>query len=193
MEVKVLKEEGFELACRGMAYSYKDRAEDVESWWEEKKERAFERITKLAHMDGGHNKALESITVWIDVEACRAWWSEMDTYRVGMTKNSESSMHTLSKREPTQHDFEEGTPEFLVNTFIDCWKLYKKDVTILKQCLPEGFLQRRLVCTNYKVLRNIVAQRRGHRLKWWDVFIDELLSQLQHPEFIEERKSNETL
>jgi len=50
--------------------------------------------------------------------------------------------------------------------------------------LPEGFLQRRLVCTNYKVLRNIVLQRNGHRLKWWGVLIEELRNQLKHPEFV---------
>ena len=33
MKVKILKEEGFDIALRGMAYSYKDRAVDPETWW----------------------------------------------------------------------------------------------------------------------------------------------------------------
>ena len=100
MEVKVLEEHGLDSALRGMAYSFRIRGGDVENWWEDKKERAYQRAVKLAHMDGGHNKFLESIQVWIDVDACRSWWSQMDTYRSGVTKQSDSTMHTLAKRPP---------------------------------------------------------------------------------------------
>lgn len=188
MQVKVLREAGYEEALRGMAYSFRDRETDVEEWWQSQKEKAEKRAVKLAPMDLGHNKFLESIQVWIDVEASRAWWSEADTYRVGTTKQSESTMHRLSKRPPTQEDFEEGTLPEVVSTFKMVWELYKTDINVLKMNLPEGFLQRRIICTNYKVLKNIIAQRRGHRLKWWDVFIDSLLSQLEHPELLGEVK-----
>lgn len=33
VKVKVLEEQGYDLALRGMAYSYKDRAADPEVWW----------------------------------------------------------------------------------------------------------------------------------------------------------------
>jgi hypothetical protein len=184
MQVKVLREAGYDEALRGMAYSFKDRAAPVEEWWEGQRERAEKRAPKLAPMDGGHNKFLESIQVWIDVEACRAFWSEYDTYRVGTTKQSESTMHTLSKRPPTQEDFEEGTLPEVVQTFKMVWELYNKDITILKENLPEGFLQRRIVCTNYKVLKNILQQREGHRYKRWQVFIDEIVKQVEHPELL---------
>ena len=49
---------------------------------------------KLCSNDGGHNKFLESIKIWLDVDAPRFWWSEADTYRLS-SKNSESTMHTL--------------------------------------------------------------------------------------------------
>lgn len=186
MEVKVLRECGYEEAMRGMAYSYHDRALPVETWWASQMERAEKRIKKLAHMDGGHNKALESIQVWIDLEACRAFWSEFDTYRVGTTKQSESTMHTLSKREPMIEDFEEGTHHAVITTFRQVFPHIKHDVTKLKQALPEGFLQRRIVNTNYKVLRNILFQRRDHRLIWWDYFLDRLLEQVEHPDLLKE-------
>lgn len=184
MKVEVLKESGYEEALRGMAYSYKDRAVEVKSWWGCQVARAQTRADKLAAKDLGHNKFLESIVVWIDIEASRAFWSEFDTYRVGTTKQSESTMHTLSKREPLLEDFEEGTALQTILAFHDIWKTANGDINILKMNLPEGFLQRRLVCTNYKVLRNIAAQRTGHRLKWWGVFIEEVRKQLEHPEFI---------
>lgn len=184
MKVKVLKEEGHDLALRGMAYSFKDRAEDVETWWEDKKERAYKRAPLLAPKEGGHNKFLESIVVWVDIEASRAWWSEFDTYRVGTTKQSESTMHTLSKRPPTSEDFEVGTDAWVIASFGEVWSNAKGDVTTLKMNLPEGFLQRRLVCTNYKVLKNIINQREGHRLRFWDVFNKEILEQVEHPEYL---------
>jgi hypothetical protein len=185
MKVKVLEEHGYDAALRGMAYSFKDRALEPDSWWEAQRERAINRAPKLAPMEGGHNKFLESIQVWVDVEGSRAFWSEFDTYRVGTTKQSESTMHTLSKRAPTTDDFEAGTPELIIKAFYDCWLLYKADVVKLKHCLPEGFLQRRIVSTNYKTLKNVIKQRRGHRYKPWDSFIEQLISQLEHPEFLE--------
>lgn len=188
MEVKVLHEAGYEFACRGMAYSYKDRALNPDEWWAGQQEKAYKRLKILAHRDGGHNKALESIAVWIDVEACRAWWSEADTYRVGTTKQSESTMHTLSKRRPTHNDFELDTDPEMVFAFQRVWDRAKGDINVLKMNLPEGFLQRRIICTNYKTLRNILWQREGHRLKWWGVFRDAVLAQVQHPDLLVETK-----
>lgn len=184
MKVRVMEEHGYDAALRGLAYSYKDRALDPDTWWDGQREKAQKRGAILAHRDGGHNKFLESIQVWIDVEASRAWWSEFDTYRVGTTKQSESTMHTLSKRVPAVCDFEEGTASETIETFQSVWLRAKGDVTILKMNLPEGFLQRRLVNTNYKALRNILWQREGHRLKWWDVFRNVVLEQIEHPELL---------
>ena len=188
MQVKVLEEYGYENALRGLSYSFKDRALEPESWWEGQYEKAQKRGAILAHRHGGHNKFLESIQVWVDIEASRAWWSEFDTYRVGVTKQSESTMHTLMKRPPTKEDFEENTPELMVEAFIKTWHALQengvKDVAFYKEALPEGYLQRRLICTNYKQLKNIIEQRTGHRYKWWDVFINTLLEQVEHPEFL---------
>ena len=108
----------------------------------------------------------------------------MDRYRVGKTQLSQSTMHTLSKRSPMREDFEEGTDPDIISAFCHLWLRAKGDITTLKMNLPEGFLQRRMVTLNYKVLRNIIAQREGHRLKQWSVFIDEVRRQVQHPEFL---------
>ena len=40
--------------------------------------------------------------------------------------------------------------------------------------LPESFLQTRTVTMNYAVLRNIIKQRRNHKLTEWHTFIDRL-------------------
>ena len=191
MQVTVLQESGHELALRGMAYSYKDRSVEVRDWWGGQYTRAQKRAAILAHKSGGHNKFLESMQVWIDVEASRAWWSEMDTYRVGTTKQSESTMHTLSKREPTQDDFEVGTHPLTVETFKRIWET-AGDIHLLKMNLPEGFLQRRLINTNYKVLQNIIQQRIDHRLHLWRVFCNEIIEQVQYPEYLIKKEKDAT-
>ena len=114
----------------------------------------------------------------------------MDTYRVGTTKQSESTMHTLAKRRPEKSDFEEGTDDYLIYAFCGVWEQSKGDVTRLKMNLPEGFLQRRVICTNYKTLRNILWQREGHRLHQWETFCSAILSQVAHPELIKEQNGH---
>ena len=186
MEVTVLGEAGYDFALRGMAYSYFRNDENPNDWWESQREKAQKRAKILANKDGGHNKFIESVIVWIDVNASRAFWSEMDTYRVGMTKQSTSTMHTLSKRPPINSDFEEGTPFYIIQQFYSHWEQKKDDICALKHGLPESFMQRRVLCTNYKTLRNIISQRKGHRYKYWDMFIEQLVSQLEHPELVED-------
>lgn len=184
MQVRILREEGHEEALRGMSYSYKDRATDVDEWWHGQFPRAVKRSELLAPMDAGHNKFLRQIVLWVDIAACRAWWSEFDTYKVGTVANSESTMHTLSKRPATYADFEEGTDPYIIEVFNTILAENKGDVTKIKMNLPEGYLQRRMVTMNYDNLRNIIQQREGHRLKWWSVFIDEMRQQVRYPEYL---------
>lgn len=58
--------------------------------------RIIEEAGRLFEKDGGHNKFLESVILWLDVNAPLYWWTEADTYRLS-TKQSESTMHTLEK------------------------------------------------------------------------------------------------
>jgi len=94
MHTRVIKEAGYEEALLGLSLSFNA---DLE--------RMPKRAEKLAPLDKGHNKCLESIAVWLDVRAPRYWWQEYDTYRVGVTKQSESTMQDNrqpeSKRDST--------------------------------------------------------------------------------------------
>lgn len=173
MNIKILRECGYEEAMLGLSLSYNTK---------------LSRMPKvsdaLAHRDGGHNKFLESMCVWLDITAPRYWWCEFDTYRVGVTKQSESTMHTLLKGELCQDNFEVIIPQNIIDTLNDA--IAKKDLLLAKAILPESFLQRRIVATNYKTLRNIFIQRRNHKLIEWTLFCVELLQQLEHPDFIKE-------
>jgi hypothetical protein len=186
MYVKILSEHGYEWALRGMAYSYLDESADIDAWWETQRDKSIKRAEVLANKDGGHNKFLRSINVWMDVRATRAFWAEFDTYQF-ITKNSASTMHKLNKRPPTHKDFSTNTPRIAVDMFRVVWQSYKDgDIGIveLKDALPEGYLQTREVTINYQSLRTIIAQRKGHRYKYWDSFIEQLMSQVEHPELL---------
>jgi len=199
MEVKVLREAGYEEALLGLSLSFYDHREDIATWWNgDKKLRAVRRASALAFKGGGHNKFLESIQVWIYIKAARCFWSEFDTYRVGITKNSSSTMHTLDKREVTIDDFEIGTSLQSIEAFNKCLidyknveSIYYKDITRLKNNLPESWLQERQVSVNYMTLQNILRQRDGHRLYYWDTFRESVLEQVEHPELLLKEINND--
>lgn len=184
MQTIITQEAGYEQALMGMALSYFDHKVPLETWWDGPKiARAKARANSLAFRPGGHNKFLESIQVWMYIQAPRAFWSEFDTYRAGITKQSSSTMHTLKKRTVDMSDFEPGTAPASIIAFNDVLRK-KPDVTTLKLALPEGWLQERLVCTNYKVLQHIINQRHDHRLSQWPQFCKAVLDQVEHPEFL---------
>jgi hypothetical protein len=193
MTAKLLGEAGHEFALLGLSLSYRAELGKMP-----------ERAEKNAPLDGGHNKFLESIYLWIDVNAPRYWWQEADTYRL-TTKQSESSMHTIMKRTLTQEDFNEDIDQYILDkindkiaeahilqtaskqTGADTDKLKKEMDTAfrwVKRHLPEAFLQRRVWTINYKNLRNIHQQRHNHKLPEWRVFLNPIMSAIEHPTYI---------
>lgn len=199
MKVLVLKEAGYEEALLGMSLSYYDHALELEHWWSSQYPRAVKRAAKLAHMPGnsGETKFLESIQVWIFIQASRDFWQEFDTYRVGVTKQSASTMHTLTKRDATYDDFEEGTTNLAItnlNLVLADKEGYTNSeyTTRVKANLPEGWLQERVVCTSYSTLKHMINQRENHRLKYWPQFCKEIAAQVRHPEFLEKQNDTES-
>lgn len=189
MKVVILNESGFEEAALGVSLSYrhltKEDIEDIKNGDYKVPSRIKEVVMpSLSHKGGGHNKFLESMTVTLLIQANRAFWSQFDTYRVGMTKQSESTMHTLAKRKPTPEDFEPDTDPMIVSRFIDNWSELKGDIDALRRSLPQGWLETRVITTNYKTLQNICNQRKDHRSKDWREFYLQLIPQLRHPWFV---------
>jgi len=195
MEVIKLEEAGFESALYGLSLSFKEERRPYTEWFtKEKYDKTVKLAEKQAQMDGGHNKFLESIITWWYIKAPRYVWSEMDTYRLE-TKNSASTMHTIQKYELTEDDFEEGTDQIIINRFNallrtvtkdfkETKRLSDKELVLIKSNLPEGYLQTRQWRLSYKTLRNIILQRRNHRLPQWRFFISEVLKQVNHSELL---------
>lgn len=173
MHVTIVEEQGYNTAMLGLSLSYNQDPARMPAVAE-----------RLALKGNAHNKFLESIAVWLDIDAPRYWWQQFDTYRVGVTKQSESTMHTMTKRPLVQQDFEHPIPEALLEKLNEL--IEQEDWRTIKWILPEAFLQRRIVCLNYMVLQRLIRQRSTHRLEEWRFFIDQILSQAQHPEFLKE-------
>lgn len=135
-----------------------------------------------------HCKHLRMIMVWADMSLPLTMHKQLDTYRAGVEKVSTSTMHTLMKRELTLDDFEPtsdggyGENMYTTIAYINdkiraysaeedpATKRYIWDRVI--QALPESFIQKRTVMLSYAALRNIVRQRKGHKLGEWKVFIN---------------------
>jgi hypothetical protein len=200
MKIQVLHEAGYEWALAGTSLSFKDEAISFDEWWTKEKFEQMKKTCKgMAFKDGGHNKFLESMQIWVFIKAPRGWWQEFDTYRVGTTKNSASTMHTIQKRPVNLFDFEKGTDDRIINIFNDILieitdnfnnvkMLSNKRLQRAKWNIPEGFLQSRIVNTNYKVLRNMFLQRKTHRLEQWQFFITEMRNQLQYSKYLPFKK-----
>src|SRR5574343_358788 len=153
MRVTDIEEYGYHRAIKGMSYSYLDEADDVAKWWEIQEPKARKRAILLAQKTPEHSKFLRQIWIWADVRATRAFWAEFDTYTVGCTRLSASTMHKLAKREPTSEDFSENTPFSVIRGFVSAWKEHKDNIMELKDSLPEGYLQTRAINLNYAALR----------------------------------------
>jgi hypothetical protein len=128
---------------------------------------------KLIHGGTEHRKFLRLIQVWAVWELPRYVWTEADTYKVGLTRMSCSTMHKLGTKDLSVNDFQDW--EVLQNTLDtlnDLGRQYRetKDYQLVRQMkkiLPEGFIQRADVNFNYEVAMNIFRQRYNHRLPEW--------------------------
>ena len=140
-----------------------------------------------------HRKFMRQIMVSVDITAPLYWFKEFDTYKIGTTANSTSTMHKLSSSEITMDCIETDDMKGLSDPEDDKWLKYftetfiasceylreryleTKDIRYWKELvrfLPEGWLQTRTVTLNYENLRNMYFQRRGHKLTEWQTFRD---------------------
>lgn len=135
---------------------------------------------RLIKAGSEHRKFLRQIMISVDITAPRYFFSELDTYKIGATANSCSTMHTIHTKPITMDMFE--VDEFYGNdsiySTIDDLEKYRnlynrtKDIKYLramKQRLPESFLQKRTITMNYENILNMVHQRSTHRLSEWSV------------------------
>ena len=195
MKIELIESAGIVPALFGIGLSHGltsgKKTDDIHPFAEPRDENLWDRLThvatKLAPKDGGHNKFLRQIVFWWDATFPRFLWQEVDQYRIGVTTQSESTMHTIAKRNLTYGDFEEPISPSLLNYLNDVIKKYNETNDLglfmwLKNILPEGFLQRRIWSLSLANMKNIHAQRKSHRLPQWQTICSSFVEAT--PEFL---------
>ena len=144
-----------------------------------------------------HRKFLRQIFVSVDITAPLYFFKQFDTYKIGTTANSTSTMHKLTSKPITLDCFEtddwnpdlvyysipefagepaENTIEMLSDFMIEQLEFLRqkyletKDKRYWKELvrwLPESWLQTRTWTANYEVIRTMVHQRKNHKLNQW--------------------------
>lgn len=136
-----------------------------------------------------HAKYLRQIFVSMDITAPLYWWKEFDTYKVGTTANSYSTMHKIHAKEFTIDDFgsehldRQGVDLMCdIINYLNYNRLQfgntndKKYWWNMIQMLPSSYNQKRTVTMNYANAMNMINQRQNHKLDCWHEFCDVLRS-----------------
>lgn len=94
-------------------------------------------MMRLAKDGPVHAKYRRMITVYATIAAPLYWWKEMDTYQVGVVKNSCSTMHKIAAKEFTLEDF---SWDQLLNTGCDLFTAESDNGLFKTDVQPIGFL-----------------------------------------------------
>ena len=183
---------GFEHAIRGMRNPLNswDRSDsgyglltnDLNSFDIGKND--LDLMKRLFNAGTEHRKYLRQIFVSMDIVAPLYWWKEADTYKVGTTSNSCSTMHKIHAKEFTLDDFStEHLTEYSVEqleSLIGWLNMCRVNYNLDKekeywwqmiQLLPSSYNQKRTVTMDYENVFSIIKQRSGHKLDEWNEFV----------------------
>ena len=167
----------------------------------------FALCLKLIKAGSEHRKFLRMIHVQMDIIAPLYWWKEFDTYKVGTTTNSCSTMHKIAVKEFTLDDFshehliddqddfenENGQifsyKDFLYYDVLDVLNKARRQYLETKdkkywwqmiQLLPSSYNQRRTIDMSMETVLNILHQRSHHKLDEWIELCDTMLKQIPY-------------
>ena len=144
-------------------------------------------MKRLYNAGPEHRKYLRQIFVSMDITAPLYWWKEFDTYKVGTTADSCSTMHKIHAKAFELNDFshehlsyEDNCLYFLgqtVDVLNQCRDLYlgtkdKKWWWQMIQLLPSSYNQKRTVTFTYENVMTMIRQRTGHKLDEWRNFVE---------------------
>lgn len=206
---------GFEGAIMGMRNPYDSRSKSdsvfrkepvAGTYREEIGEEDMKLCKKLIIAGSDHRKFLRMIHVQMDITAPLYWWKEADTYKVGTTANSSSTMHTIHKKPfelsdfsceyieriaETDEDFARGNAfKDVLRALNSLRELYleTRDMDYwysMIQLLPSSYNQMRTLDIDYETLIRIYFARKDHKLSEWRHFCNEIKRLPYLAEFIE--------
>lgn len=157
-------------------------------------ENDLELMQKLFKAGTEHRKFMRQIFVSMDITAPFYWWKEADTYAIGVTKNSCSTMHKIHEKEFALDDFSHehldddslDLLEQIISNLNECRNLYvygdSCEFYVIKpkgkeywwqmiQLLPSSYNQKRTVTMNYENAASMIKQRGNHKLDEWRDFV----------------------
>ena len=145
-------------------------------------------MQRLVKAGTDHSKFMRMIMLSFDITAPLYWWKEFDTYKIAVVRNSCSTMHKIESRLLTFDDFanenlnneEMKTLDIVINCINNLIKKYKETSNGLERrelhrrivkLLPDAYLQKATITTNYQVMRAIRnSDRKTHKLIEWHEF-----------------------
>ena len=222
IKVEAIKVFGIEGAMRGMRNPLNswDKADTtVSDDILEIGENDLNLATRLIKAGTEHRKFLRMIHVQMDVIAPLYWWKEADTYKVGTTTNSCSTMHKIAAKEFTLDDFshehliddqddfenENGQvssyKDFLYYDVLDVLNTARRQYLETKdkkywwqmiQLLPSSYNQRRTWDMSMETLLSILHQRKNHKLDEWNEFREICLERVPYLKEFYEASLKET-
>lgn len=163
---------------------------------------------KLIDAGPSHRKFMRQIFVSMNIKAPLYWWKEFDTYKVGTTANSCSTMHTITNKEFTIDDFSHdkmllGAQRSLEDVvwYLNALRtkyldeenpdIKKKYWYSIIQLLPSSYNQLRTVTMSYENLRNMYELRKNHKLDEWREFCSTIEKVLPYSNWITDKKEDE--
>lgn len=215
IKVEHIETFGFEAAIRGMrnpmnsweksdSHLYCHNTHNVEDWGDVPKyamnigANDMDLMQRLYKGGTEHRKLMRQIFVSMDITAPLYWWKEFDTYKVGTTANSCSTMHKIHSKEFTLDDFslehcDTLTKDVFIQHIIPVLNISrnlfcgvghdksgeKRHWWQMIQLLPTSYNQKRTVTMTYENAASMIRQRSGHKLDEWREFV-EILKRLPY-------------
>jgi hypothetical protein len=141
--------------------------------------------TRLCKAGSDHRKFLRQIFVSVDITAPLYWWKEFDTYKVGTTANSTSTMHKIHSKSFELDDFSydkmDNDSKEVLNFMINHLEKLRINYNETKdkscwysiiQLLPSSYNQTRTCSMSYENIRNMYFARKAHKLQEWHNFCE---------------------
>lgn len=216
IKVEKIKVWGFEHAIRGMrnpmnswdksdSLFYNDEARFIGK-------NDLDLMRRLYQAGPEHRKLFRQIFISMDITAPLYWWKEFDTYKIGTTADSCSTMHKIHAKEfelddfsheHLRYEYQDDEDSFDLATWAEASllvtieklnrarELYlkskdKKHWWLMIQLLPSSYNQKRTVTMNYENVVIMIKQRTGHKLDEWREFVETLHSLPYIGEIIDE-------
>ena len=203
IKVEHIETYGFEAAIRGMRNPMNSWGKSDSSFEECIPDYAMDTARSIPCLEIGtndldlmqrlfkagteHRKFMRQIFVSMDITAPLYWWKEFDTYKVGTTANSCSTMHKIHSKEFTLDDFShEHLCDHSIMTMqkvIDNLNIERQNFLVSKdkwcwwqmiQLLPTSYNQKRTITMTYENAASMIKQRSGHKLDEWREFVETL-------------------